>query len=714
VFDLKTLDYSINRRVGFAMRRVMFLETLLSSKILLPLFLGLLLANPLPALRAAITSTGNVSPSNPSSWTSSTHGYVGNSAATGSLTVDGNSNLLSSQIDIGYRTGATGFVIVTGGEAKWTNSNIIGIGDYGGAGTLTVTGGASVSSYNTIVGWIYSGSMGVINVDGAGSKLTGYQLSVGNDGTGMLNISHGATVTMTDRTYVAANNGSTGTINFGDGGGTLTTNTLLASPDQLTGTGMIHTQGLVSDMDLVFDSAPSLNRMITLANGSGQNIILDLDMSNSTNVGWLGAGYRASGSLTVKNGVVVHSKTGYLGDLTGSTGIATVTGTGSIWEFEGYMVDVGNWGNGVLKVANGGSVHGSVALGYCSGSTGVLTVDGAGSTWCTSADAAIGVSGQGTLNVTNGGTVNTRAPNGSLLAQDSTSTGIVRVDGAGSNWTNGGFIYIGANGSGTLLATGGGAVSASGISLNSTSLMAIDVGRGSLLKVNNGSGTITNNGNIRIFAGAGIVAGKTYSPISAGTWSGAGTCQSVGGTWSAGSHQFTVSAFQSGQSGTPVGIDLAMTQRVLITDNVSGWTVGASFLAKSTTTPLTFTATAANDGTLTALGNKLGSGQSVFGAWSFTSAGGYAAGDPAYLSFGVGAGRPTDSLIVWHYDGNNWTPFNANDLTYDGNYASFTATDLSGFAVTGIVVPEPSTFALLGIGTISLLAYAWRCRKYGV
>ena len=71
-------------------------------------------------------------------------------------------------------------------------------------------------------------------------------------------------------------------------------------------------------------------------------------------------------------------------------------------------------------------------------------------------------------------------------------------------------------------------------------------------------------------------------------------------------------------------------------------------------------------------------------------------------------GQSTSDIEVWHYDGSNWTPYAANDLTYDGNYASFTVTGFSGYAVT--TAPEPATIVMLAVGLIGLLAYAWRRR----
>ena len=129
-----------------------------------------------------------------------------------------------------------------------------------------------------------------------------------------------------------------------------------------------------------------------------------------------------------------------------------------------------------------------------------------------------------------------------------------------------------------------------------------------------------------------------------------------------------------------------------------------SFLAKTTSTPLTFTATAISGGALTALEAILDPGQLILGAWQFSASDGYTPGDPAYLSFGVGSGHDRNGLPAWHYDGTNWSPYTANDLTYNGTCASFTVTSFSGYAVA---VPEPGTLALLLAAALGVLGYAW-------
>ena len=89
--------------------------------------------------------------------------------------------------------------------------------------------------------------------------------------------------------------------------------------------------------------------------------------------------------------------------------------------------------------------------------------------------------------------------------------------------------------------------------------------------------------------------------------------------------------------------------------------------------------------TRTSIEQAISTSQSLRGGWQFATDGGYAAGDPAYLSFDLGAGYARSALSVWRYSGSAWASYDAFDLTYDGRYASFTVTDLNtaGYAMAG-------------------------------
>ena len=54
------------------------------------------------------------------------------------------------------------------------------------------------------------------------------------------------------------------------------------------------------------------------------------------------------------------------------------------------------------------------------------------------------------------------------------------------------------------------------------------------------------------------------------------------------------------------------------------------------------------------------------------------------------AGQAAETLGVWRYTGSAWAAYVPSDLSFDGAYASFTVTGLSGYAVTG-AVPEPAS-----------------------
>ena len=126
--------------------------------------------SPLPSAPAAITSTGDVAPSNPSTWTASTIGYIGNTAS-GTLTVDGGSGLLSNTAYIGYYPGSTGSVTVSGTNSNWTNSQDINVGYYG-SGSLNIDG-ATVNS-GLVVGYYGSFGIAIVNITNGG-RFHSYQ-----------------------------------------------------------------------------------------------------------------------------------------------------------------------------------------------------------------------------------------------------------------------------------------------------------------------------------------------------------------------------------------------------------------------------------------------------------------------------------------------------------------------------------------------------------
>jgi len=165
-----------------------------------------------------------------------------------------------------------------------------------------------------------------------------------------LNISDGGAVS-TDTIYVVTTRVQRDN-QFGTGSGTLTTRTLYASPSQLTGTGTINARGLVSDIDLVFGSAESLNQTRTF-NQAGENVTTHLDMASSPST-------MAISARLERQRLADDSKRDHRNEQHGLPwfpkrldGVATVDGSGSSWTTIPY---VGNSGSGTLNINGGAAV----------------------------------------------------------------------------------------------------------------------------------------------------------------------------------------------------------------------------------------------------------------------------------------------------------------------------------------------------------------------
>jgi T5SS/PEP-CTERM-associated repeat protein len=233
------------------------------------------------AARAAVVLDGDVDANNPDAWIwpNERVGYVGKYGE-GTIDVTDGSGLESEDTYIGYALGSTGRVSVDGEDTTW-GSNEVFVG-FSGIGELQITGGGVVKSRGTSVGH-NADSTGRVTVDGDGSTWTNVsELYVGYSGRGTVKITGGGYATTYYPSFIGHNAGSIGlvTVNgagsawtapwlsvgnsdFGSGGGVLSSGTLFASPTQLTGTGTINTQGLVSDLDLVFDSSHGVKQTFT-------------------------------------------------------------------------------------------------------------------------------------------------------------------------------------------------------------------------------------------------------------------------------------------------------------------------------------------------------------------------------------------------------------------------------------------------------------------
>ena len=220
----------------------------------------------------------------------------------------------------------------------------------------------------------------------------------------------------------------------------------------------------------------------------------------------LSVGENGIGMLVVQNGGTLTDFGGFVGDLPGSHGTATVSGAGSTWTNTGNVV-VGGLGTGTLTIQNGGTVNsgGGGSVGLSVGSTGTVTVTGPGSSWNNSPGGGlnIGSFGTGTLTIANGGMVINNTAFTANIGNGAGSQGTVTVTGAGSTWSNSSGVNIGNSGTGTLTVANGGIVSGP---------VVIATNGGSIGTLNIGAG-----------AGSPAVAPGTLNTTSVAFGAGAGT-----------------------------------------------------------------------------------------------------------------------------------------------------------------------------------------------
>jgi T5SS/PEP-CTERM-associated repeat protein len=195
---------------------------------------------------------------------------------------------------------------------------------------------------------------------------------------------------------------------------------------------------------------PNQNWDARIDNGGEAFLLAD---AGATRVFTLGSIPNSSGKLVVMDGGILQSLGSIIGSALGSTGMATVEGTGSTWENTVELI-VGGEGAGWLNIQFGGMVSSQRGLiGYFD--FGAVTVRNNGA-WHVSNDLQVGIFGTGILDILDGSEVYSTA---GVIGYTPSSNGTVTVDGDSARWTAGTALEIGSFGTGTLNIRNGGVVS---------------------------------------------------------------------------------------------------------------------------------------------------------------------------------------------------------------------------------------------------------------
>lgn len=431
------------------------------------------------------------------SWTNSDSAFIGHNSE-GSLSILNGASASIAYIWTSVFDSSASTILIDGPGSKLTTSGEDVIG-YAGVSTLTVSNGGRYDAASITIGKYNPGRPAGITVTGAGSQLnTTGVLKLGEFGEGSLLISHGGVV-----------NSGMGDVAYGSAGGAGIT----VGSATVTGTGSAWNIGGLLGVGYYYDASLYNQASLTVADGGLVNV------------------NNGAGTLLIGGGATIHIG---VGGLSGTLSAASIQNGGTL-SFDHiddlvFGAAISNYNDSPFSGVLVKSGSGTLALSGANTYTGGTTVNA------------------GTLQIGNGGTT------GSITGNVAVSGGAKLAFKRSNNLSFGGVIS-GAGGvaqvgtgvltlSGTNTYAGGTTIGAGTLSISSSANLGDASGgvtlAGGSLRLSNNSATAFNR-DVTVTADSGVVSNRSSN--------GAGVTHTLG-TLSIGANTLSVTRGSSATSGT--------------------------------------------------------------------------------------------------------------------------------------------------------------------
>ncbi|NNM84366.1 MAG: PEP-CTERM sorting domain-containing protein [Phycisphaerales bacterium] len=372
------------------------------------------------------------------------------STGNGTLLVQSQGTVESGAATLGNQAGAVGTATVTGLNSSWTVDGDLTVGDYG-TGSLFLNSNAMLTTTGDATLGSQAASTGAATISDAGTEwqING-ELKVGDKGSASLSVENGGYVSLAGNLAIADSGGTSTLTLDGNGSRMIANGTSVTIGGQ--GDGTLTVQNAA---DAIFSGAS-----VSLGEKNGANGTLTIQGSNSImSAGSLTVGGYGTGTLNVQDSASLSTGTNIsLGEQASGTGTATIDNASVT---DAGTLTIGGYGTGTLTIQNGGSltVQGNdITLGEQNTGNGTLNLSGGSSTLTFNGDMTIGKSGSGTFAVSGGahftGSAMTLASGSGFGGASTGGTGELDINGTSSVLLSQD-LTIGKYGVGTLAMQGG-------------------------------------------------------------------------------------------------------------------------------------------------------------------------------------------------------------------------------------------------------------------